>query len=314
MSKVIFLSQFSAMMEEFISYRCSIGYKRVSYEPALKALDKFIAAYFPDEQTLTQDIVMTWIEHTNTESKVRIIRMFAEYLVYTGTAAYILPKKFIGSKQKSTPYILSDYELKRLFLCIDKQSSVQGIYPTAYSVMYRLIYTCGLRPNEGRMLLRKNVMDETGEILVTETKSNKERTVVMSGDMNSYMKQYLVNWESTHGDNPYLFPYGDRCMSAKHIQYFFKECWIKANPDIADNILPKIRVYDLRHRFAAENIMRWTEHRDNIPMLLPYLKQYMGHANLSQTEYYVHLMPERLSTGTNLHWHMLDKLIPEAEE
>lgn len=49
--------------------------------------------------------------------------------------------------------------------------------------MFRFIYICGLRPNEGRELLEENVSLDISEILITYTKHNKERVIVMSDDM-----------------------------------------------------------------------------------------------------------------------------------
>ena len=117
----------------------------------------------------------------------------------------------------------------------------------------------------------------------------------MSDDMNTYIKQYLSVWELYHEENPYLFPYHNKHLSIHQVRSFFNICWKTANPNIPADNLPKARVYDLRHRFATENIMRWTEQNVNISIMLPYLKTYMGHANLNDTAYYVHLMPERTS-------------------
>lgn len=315
MSEKIFLSQFSSAMEEFIVFRCNLGYKRLTYECYLKKLDKFIAERFPNEETLTKNVVMKWIEYTPTAGSARIVRLFAEYLVNTGIDAFILPANFIGRKKRSMPYILSDAELNRLFRSIDKHSLNKGIclIKGTYSVMFRLIYTCGLRPSEGIKLKREHVSESTGEILIANSKSNRDRTVIMSDDMNAYMKQYLSIWEITHEDNPYLFPFGDSHIKYNQARDFLRSCWQDANPTIDQTALPKIRIYDLRHRFATENIMRWTEQKENIPALLPYLKTYMGHADLSGTEYYLHLMPERISAYMEALLNDLTKLVPEVE-
>jgi len=83
-------------------------------------------------------------------------------------------------------------ELTALFSAIDqlpptkKEPFLNEMAPT----LYRLIYTCGLRPNEGRELLAENINFETGEILITHTKRNKERFVVMSDDMLALARRY----------------------------------------------------------------------------------------------------------------------------
>ena len=45
-------------------------------------------------------------------------------------------------------------------------------------MLFRLIYACGLRPNEGRNLRISDINFETGELFITKTKRRKERIVV----------------------------------------------------------------------------------------------------------------------------------------
>lgn len=314
MREKIFISQFTSYMEEFIRFRCSLGYKRITYETDLLRLDRFIAENFPNENSITKDLAMTWIEALPTATNARIIRLFAQYLINMGIDSFILPANFVVPKNRSVPYILRDEELNRLFRSIDKLSSTQKIchIENAFPVMFRLIYTCGLRPSEGITLKRAKISESIGKILITATKKNRERTVIMSDDMNTYMKRYLSLWEISHGDSPFLFPHGDGCVTYHQARDFFRACWRDANPGVEACALPKLCIYDLRHRFATENIMRWTEQKANISALMPYLKTYMGHANITGTEYYLHLMPERISVYQEAVWNDLTKLIPEV--
>jgi len=314
MCNSVFISRFASDLDDFIIYRSNLGYKRTTYECPLKRLDKFLAEDFPNCSILTKDIVLTWIEKLPTSENARIIRLFAEYLINIGKEAFVLKTNFVGTKPRKLPYIFNDDELNRLFLSIDTVALSKSslIEKSAYPVMFRLIYTCGLRPMEARTLKREHVYENTGEIFIENSKENRDRVVIMSDDMNTYVKQYLSVWELYHGENPYLFPYHDKHLSKCQVRSFFNICWKNANPNITIDKLPKVRVYDLRHRFATENIMRWTEQNVNISTMLPYLKTYMGHANLNDTAYYVHLMPERISAYTSASWCELSNLIPEV--
>ena len=49
----------------------------------------------------------------------------------------------------------------------------QGFLNEIAPTLFRLLYTCGLRPKEGRESLTENINLETGEILITHTKRNK---------------------------------------------------------------------------------------------------------------------------------------------
>jgi integrase len=71
-------------------------------------------------------------------------------------------------------------------------------------------------------------------------------------------------------------------------------------------------VYDLRHRFASAVLNRWIDEKRDLYAMLPYLRAYMGHSDLSATEYYVHLLPENLVKSDGINWAALESVIPEV--
>jgi len=48
-----------------------------------------------------------------------------------------------------------------------------------------------------------------------------------------------------------------------------------------------LRPHDLRHRFAVTRLGLWHQQRANVQALLPLLATYLGHANYSDTAYYL---------------------------
>ena len=45
--------------------------------------------------------------------------------------------------------------------------------PLVMPVIFRLIYTCGLRPQEGRLIKRKDINLEEGVLFIPESKRHK---------------------------------------------------------------------------------------------------------------------------------------------
>lgn len=322
MNSSLFQSKLAPLLEEMIEYKCSIGYSRNTYESGLKNFDRFIGGKFPSEINFTQELVMNWLIKRENESPVSLqgraclMRVLGKYLQLTGKDAYVLPNKFVSGTRNFTPYIFTDVELEQLFLSIDKVSAAEKILIRCkvFPVLFRIIYTCGLRPNEGRTLLLQNLNTVTGEILITATKQHKERIVIMSDDMKKFVEDYLLMRNSAYPDSPYLFPTVEgNCYTARQVQHFLRKSWSNANQGIEPELLPLIRTYDFRHRFATEVLMRWTEQNENISSLLPYLKTYMGHRSLSSTAYYIHLLPERLTKDNDLDWKIISKLTPEVD-
>lgn len=316
---VVFISCFAADIREYLEFRTSIG-RSNCHEGHLMLFDQYCHATHPEATTLSKQIVLGWIGHEATKEhnalsyKASAIRLFAMYL---GNGAYVLPADYVSDKSSFTPYIFTDKELSALFRAVDNITLQGGRDPflrETAPVLLRLLYTCGLRPMEGRLLKRRNINFDTGEILITKTKGHKERMVVMSDDMLCLCRQYDVKRRVCAGDCEYFFV----LSTGSHIprsQFWslFQSCWAGANPGIPYHELPQARAYDLRHRFASTVMHNWLDEGRDMYAMLPYLRTYMGHENFSDTVYYIHLLPEHLLKSPGVDWDALDAIIPEVD-
>lgn len=160
-------------------------------------------------------------------------------------------------------------------------------------IIFRLIYTCGLRPQEARKLRCTDINFQTGEIFISQSKWNKDRIVVAAADVIDMLSQYnnrrYIYANNANGD--YFFIHTDGSpITSEQLTDLFSKCWKEANPDIDKSELPKARPYDLRHRFASTVLQRWIDEGANIYAKLPYLRAYMGHEDFRDTLYYVHIL------------------------
>ena len=73
------------------------------------------------------------------------------------------------------------------------------------STYFRLTYTCGLRPNEGRLLKRSEVDLGSGEVRIVNTKWHKSRSIVMSEDMRAVVRSYAAMRDASFPENGYFF-------------------------------------------------------------------------------------------------------------
>ena len=318
-----FSCKLGAMMATFLDYRSALGYSRRHFHDALRSLDKFILAEYPDEESLTGKIVTDWItaQIGNQDQKTSCVRLFAEYLNSIGQEAYVFPRghkrprRTPSAGKSETAYIFTDDELRRLFAAIDELpvSSHQPMMREMFSVMMRLTYTCGLRPNESRMLKHEDVNWTTGTILITKTKYKKERIVVMSPDMLAKANEYNNKRAVLSPDNEYLFPkWSGGTFEQRDIKGCFRECWTHANINICKEDLPRVRVYDLRHRFATSAIIRWIDSGVELSAKLTYLQAFMGHESINETLYYVHYLPAHFVKSSGVDWSAFSEIVPEV--
>jgi len=308
-------------IQRFLLYREALFHKNSAYEPVMKSLDRFCAEYYPGSAILTQEMVFSWMEGgTDSHGRGRpakgsIIRKFAMYMNGIGGAAYVLPEKMYGKGKDFSPYIFTDDELRRLFAAIDRipPSATHPYKHEVLPVMLRLIYTCGLRPVEARTLRTENVFLDSGEVLIVQTKRNKDRIIVMSEDMRTLCVDYNEQRTCFPFESDYFFPQADgNALASATVLREFRRCWENANPDVPKEDLPSVRVYDLRHRFATAAVQRWLDDGSDLNAKLPFLRAYMGHDSFSQTAYYIHLLPANLTQSNAVDWSAFDTLIPEV--
>jgi integrase len=316
----IFRSKLAADLEEYLEFKVAHGRKSRSQLYLIKKIDKLLASEFPEESILTKDVVLCLSKQRGSEGpktqaqRIGALRGFAEFLQSKGAEAYIAPRKLSPRYVRPTPHILTDDELTKLFCAIDEalwpaNPSLEMILP----VMFRLIYTCGLRPSEGRTIKLKDVDVSTGEIMLRKTKGYKERVVVMSEDMRRELGRYIDMRRLWFEDCEWLFPGRDgKHLHIDSLARYFTACWEKAGIAPSVKKPSKVQVYSLRHRFASAAIVRWMDEGKDVNSMLPVLQAYLGHDSLSSTAYYVHILPENVSRSAGIDWAALIDVVPEV--
>ncbi len=316
-----FTSGFARDLENMIALKCSLGYSENTYQERANRFDRYCTETYPGHSELTQTLVLGWLKPDPEESgqtihgKAAFVRALGKYQKSIGKTAYILPERFTAGGTVFIPYLFRDDELAALFHEIDSYQYPRDPFrPVLFSTYFRMTYTCGLRPNEGRKLKRNEVDLNSGEIRIIETKRHKSRTIVMSEDMLSLARVYAGIRDAAFPESVYFFPSpGGEPYSAQKMQGKFKWFFARTKPGIPKDLLPAVRVYDLRHRFATAVLNRWLDEKKDLSSRLPYLQTYMGHRDWEATAYYIHLLPENLVKSAGIDWEAMSCLIPRVE-
>lgn len=315
-----FKSLFAEQMQDMIRFKTALGYAEKSYYNYLQNFDRFCLRNYPDESILTKEIVMEWGCKRAKESaesvKRRIIsiRELGRYLNSIGIDAYVAPLEMFGRSKPFVPYIFTDAELTAFFRASDRIPShkLSPYRQLDIPVLFRLLYSCGLRPNEIRHLRRCEINLETGILYITESKRHKDRTVAIAPDMLALCRTYDTVMSIAYVDREYFFqnPNGGNYQE-DWIQRQFWKCWELAEITSFHGSSP--RVYDFRHNYATRVLQKWMDDGKDLYTYLPYLSAYMGHSNFSETAYYIHLLPERLVQTPSIDWAKFNSFIPEVE-
>ncbi len=316
-------SVFSNDLSEFIEFRKEQGYNIHATEQYLGCFDLFCCEYPPFDAVLTKELVDRWLRHDiscgykDMGGRGRAIRTFAQYLRGMGNEAYVIPTFLFRNGDSSfAPYIPSAKEISSFFEAADSLkpwTNGDKFAPAVAPVIFRLIYTSGLRPQEACSLMDKDVNLMNGEILIRVNKRKKQRIIVVSDDMLRLLNEFAREKDHLFVRTSYFFPRIDGGQyTSQQLGKLCDVCWINANPGKSPSELPRLRPYDFRHAYATTVLQNWLDEEKDLYSMLPYLRAYMGHEHFSDTAYYIHILPGRLINSPKVNWAAIDSVMPEV--
>lgn len=298
MIKYTFKSNFSSDILGMIELKLAIGFTYLDSQRVLYNFDCFCCENFPEEKVLSKEICMTWSIRKKTESnngfrnRMSPIRELAKHLIRQDKVAYIIPSDLTPKSARFIPHIYSLEELSVLFSALDAIKPKKN-YPVRHLVIpvfFRLLYCCGIRPIEARKLRVEDVNLNLGYFTILESKNHKSRKIYPSDDLIVLLKKYDKKVEELMPNRCYFFPNSqDEIYTKKWMEKTFKVQWKKAG--LLEKVGKAPRIYDLRHTFATHRLYLWLEEGKDINAFFPYLSDYMGHEQFSDTAYYIHLIP-----------------------
>lgn len=303
-------------IQEMLDYKKSLGFSGRSYEGFLNDFGRFTES--KENFFFSETIVNEWCIQRDTEQesgfrrRITALREFSKYLYAMGISDYVVRTDILPSLHQYTPYIFTDEELIRFFQQSDKEmyDSKAPAKKLMIPVIYRLIYLCGLRPNEGRELMKSDIDFEKNTIFIRKNKSHRERLIPIADDVSDMCQQYFEKLCMIYPDSKYFFPSPTgQPYSSKWLTGHFLQIWNNSK-EVKNNA--RVRVYDLRHRFATAVFMKWLDAGEDLYARLSYLSAYMGHTSLEDTAYYIHLLPEKLRKSSVINWNDFEQLFPEV--
>ena len=139
-------------------------------------------------------------------------------------------------------------------------------------------YSGGLRIHE-LVQLNDDDVDLLGEVARVRGKGKKERLAPLGGPAVEALQKYLELRARSARGPLFVNRFGGR-MTARSVQRMVKKYLIIANLD------PSLTPHKLRHSFATHMLDAGADLRS--------VQELLGHANLSTTQIYTHITPERL--------------------
>lgn len=297
MNNIIYAGPFKELIQNFIALKKSVGYKYDTEVGHLKRFDQFTVKKYPTATCLTKEIILDWGSKKSYEaqanqcSRASIIRQFAKYVDSIGVKAYILPKGYYPTEKQYTPYIYTTDELSKFFSETDKCQYCCEC-PHRHLIMpviFRMIYTCGLRASEARLLKVADVDLENGILNIHQSKKDNSRLIPMSDWLKERCCHFSEKAHLNSVPEDYYFPaLGKKPMTLVNLYHNFRRFLWRARISHGGKGAGP-RIHDFRHTYAVHCLKKWAEQEKDLTAYLPILKTYLGHDSFQETAYYLRL-------------------------
>ena len=156
------------------------------------------------------------------------------------------------------------------------------------SVMFRMIYCCGLRNSEACHLKCCDINLQDGTIKIYESKGHKNRVVYMSEDLIELCRKYDFTMVKMNPEREFFFP-SSRAGFYNNISVCKLFDSILNKTSFCGKTSKKPTCHGLRHTFAVNSMRKCIAEGENFDIMIRYLSRYMGHACPQNTMYYLHM-------------------------
>ena len=187
---------------DFIVYKRSIGYV---YDGSERLLDRYVDYAEKAEagiQYPTKEVTDNYLAKISNAAgtlygSVAVLREFSRFLQTRGyRGAYMIPPKTASQPVPENPYFFTEEEISAFFRELDlikPNKSFKG-RELVIPALFRLLYCCGLRCKEARMLECRDV--HLGELYidVRQSKGPKSRRIFISQELSDYLFGYEENF------------------------------------------------------------------------------------------------------------------------
>ena len=319
MNKFEYVGPFKNHIKNHVQLKQAVGYKYATEALHLKRFDRFTQEKYQTATYLTKEVVLEWCgkqpheTQANQCARATIIRQFSTYLEAIGLKTYILPKGYYRKGPQYIPHIYSPKELRRFFAQTDQCHYCKEC-PFRHLIMplfFRMIYLCGLRVTEARLLKIGDVDLVNGVLSIQHSKNDNSRLVPMSENLVKRTNEYSAKIHTFATPEDYFFPaLGSKPMTITNVYHNFRRFLWRAGISHGGRGRGP-RIHDFRHTYAVHCLKKWSEEGKDLTVFMPVLSTYMGHGSFQDTAYYLRLTADVFPEITLKLESLLAGIIPE---
>jgi len=252
---------------------------------------KLAAAESGDISAYMSDLTRRGFAESSQARRLSAVKQFYKFLYAEGSREDDPTRTLSAPKKRgSLPKVITMEDVDRLIAAAQRETERPQKSPASRLRAQRLytlievLYATGLRVSE-LVALPVSAALRDARLIEIRGKGGKERLVPLSPAAQAAMKDYvgLRKAEGAFEKSPWLFPsHGDSGhLTRQHFARELKDLAVLAGLDAT-----KVSPHVLRHAFASHLLQNGAD--------LRVVQQLLGHADISTTQIYTHVLDERL--------------------
>ncbi len=299
-----FESFLAPKLDEFLTYRQSLGYSLDTIRYHLRLFDRYVMEKNAGWHSFQPGFFLEMrsnikLEKNSVNANIWAVRNFFQFLIRQGLMKEN-PLQDIPLLKKNTivPFIFSPYQTDQLLTAICKRirkTRHRFLKDLAIYNVVLLLARCGLRISEPLRLKRHHYRRDDRTLYIEKTKFCKDRLIPIPKDVVSEIENYLSIRASIlpHDDSPFLLVRTDQKPATDNqVRSLFhkgvKEIGLEQPKRVIGNVnFLKPTPHSLRHGFAVNTLLKIRERGENPQHALPVLAAYMGHSEYKYTSVYL---------------------------
>lgn len=308
----------------FLDYKTSVKQKTFHYAFLFKQFDTFLMRRKYERTYIDKEIYNEWLEEriakvspTTIYTENSNMHVFLVYITRMGNDCYIPPQRK-RPERTYVPHVISHEELNALFVAIDglrlkNRCTRNDLH--AIPALIRMLYSTGIRLGEALNLRNKDVDMKCRVIKLCKTKNWRERIAPINDSLAVVLEEYLyyrnrIPAEGIGQPDGYFFcgAKGQKVPS-NVVGFWFRTAVQDAGIPYYGRSEGGPNIHCLRHTACVHALLKMVKSGLDPYCCLPTLSTFMGHSDVTHTEYYLHLTEElypeiiqlerKISSGVN---------------
>lgn len=293
----------TALVEEYVSYRRGFGYALTSEAQILMNFAKF-AEKDGHEGPLTTALASQWARSAKIESaitwsdRIQRLRGFAKYCKRYDATTELPPRQLFGTAaRRLVPHIFTDEEILALLDAAAALRPKDNMRPITCRAVFGLLVSAGLRVSEAVNLNREDVDLKAGVLTIREAKRHKQRLVPLHAtviaELNAYASVRDRIIKEPLSNRFFIFaretPVDPQKLSHA-LRFLCRKLGLTPRGQHRN-----FRVYDFRHTFIVRSFVQFHATGVDVHKAVLSLSTYVGHSEVESTYWYVTGIPELMT-------------------